>query len=56
MDLLITGVTILTMDPARRVFCARRGCGQGGRIAAIGPAADLPKDRRAGHRRGAARC
>ena len=43
MDLLITGATILTMDPARRILRDAAIAVQGGRIAAVGPAADLPQ-------------
>jgi cytosine/adenosine deaminase-related metal-dependent hydrolase len=43
MDLLITNATILTMDPARRVIECGAVAAKGGRIAAIGPATDLPR-------------
>ncbi|WP_245243332.1 amidohydrolase family protein [Pararhodobacter sp. SW119] len=43
MDLLITGATILSMDPARHVLKDAAVAVQGGRIAAIGPATDLPQ-------------
>ena len=42
-DLLITGGTIITMDPARRVIPDGAVAIQGNTIAAVGPAADLPK-------------
>ena len=43
MDLLITGGTLITMDPARRVIPDGAVAIQGDTIAAIGPAADLPQ-------------
>ena len=44
MDLLITGGTVITMDPARRVIADGAVAISGNRIVAVGPAADLPRE------------
>ena len=44
MDLLITGGTVITMDPARRVIPNGAVAVRGNLIAAVGPAAELPRD------------
>ena len=43
MDLLITGGTVITMDPARRVIPDGAIAIRGNRIEAVGPAAELPR-------------
>ena len=43
MDILITGGTVVTMDPARRVIPNGAVAIRGRVIEAVGPAADLPK-------------
>lgn len=43
-DLLVTGGTVVTMDGARRVIGDGAVLVRAGRIAAVGPAAELPKD------------
>ena len=43
MDVLITGGTVVTMDPTRRVIPNGAVAIRGRRIEAVGPAADLPK-------------
>ncbi len=44
IDLLITGGTVITMDGARRVIPDGAVAIQGGRIAAVGPASELPQE------------
>ena len=44
MDLLITGGTVITMDPGRRVIADGAVAVLDGRIAAVGPAAEMPKE------------
>ena len=42
IDLLITGGTVITMDPVRRVIEGGAVAIKGSRIVAVGPAAEVP--------------